>query len=436
METPSPDSAKVATKTESISDPAKTAKNSIKFSKAFPKCDVPTHVEYGAKFGFDISYRSPHSRARLGTIHTPHGTITTPNFIFCGTKAAMKAVAPRDLSEAGTQIILANTYHLLVQPGPEMLSRRGGLHKFMGWDKPMLTDSGGFQVFSMAFGGVADEVKGKSSHKRDPSLLKLSEDGATFRSYLDGSSIRITPESCIDAQRQFGADIIMPLDECTAFHHSKEYTARSMERSHRWEDRSLAEFARTNTGAQALYGIVQGGVHSDLRRLSAEYTKDRPFFGTAVGGCIGDSKDSVQEILSNTMGHVHPDRPVHYLGVGGISDIFGGVRQGIDTFDCVSPTRLARHGWALVKGRKDERINLRNAMYREDDLPIDPSCTCHTCQNFSRSYINYLFRAKELLAYQLLSIHNIRTMMRLMEDIRGGIATETLDKVQSEWLAE
>jgi len=241
-------------------------------------------------FSFDIKHRDPKSRARIGTLKTPHGEIETPNYIFCGTKAAIKAVAPAQMREAKTDIILANTYHLMLQPGADVIEKMGGLHKFMQWDGPMLTDSGGFQVFSLGEGTMANEIKGKNSGKHEnKSLLGISEDGCVFRSYVNGEKIKLTPESAMDIQRKLGADLLMQFDECTPYHVTKDYTARSMEMSIRWGDRSLAEFERTDTGAQAVYGIIQGGVYKDLRKTSAEYTKDRDFFGTAVGGCLGGS---------------------------------------------------------------------------------------------------------------------------------------------------
>lgn len=390
-------------------------------------------------FAFDILHRDPASRARIGRLTTPHGTIETPNFIFCGTKATVKGVTPDQLRAERTDIILSNTYHLMIQPGAETVAAMGGLHRFMGWDGPMLTDSGGFQIFAMGHGSVADEIKGRRSQTREKTLLKITEEGAEFRSYMGGEKLFLTPERSIDIQRKLGADLIVQLDECTPFHVDRDYTAKSMRMSHRWGDRSLAEFERggglsANGLPQALYGIIQGGVYPDLRKESAEYTRDRPFFGTAVGGSLGSHKDQMAEVVGMCMPHIHPDRPVHLLGIGGIVDIFAGVEQGIDTFDCVSPTRIARHGWALMPGAKGERLNLRNAAHKQDPRPIDESCACHACRNFGRAYLHHLFKADELLGPQLLSIHNIATMNRLMRDVRAGIATGTLDAVRKRWV--
>lgn len=386
-------------------------------------------------FAFDITHRAKDSRARLGRLATPHGTIDTPNFIFCGTKASIKGLSPKQMRDAGSDIILSNTYHLMLSPGPDLIAKMGGLHKFTGWDGPMFTDSGGFQIFSLGYGSVADEIKGKANRIRKKSILKISEQGAEFQSYLDGKKFFLTPESSIDIQRKLGADLIVQLDECTPFHVDKDYTARSSAMSMRWGDRSLAEWKRGDDDRQKMYGIVQGGVYEDLRKESCEYTRDRDFFATAIGGSLGSSKEQMYEVVAMCSPHIHPDRPVHLLGIGSFIDIFTNVKAGIDTFDCVSPTRIARHGWALVKGAPRERINMRNKQYLDDERPIDETCTCYTCQNHSRGYVHHLFRVGELLGMQLVSIHNVATMNRLMRDVRHAIKTDTLPQMQKEWVA-
>jgi queuine tRNA-ribosyltransferase len=395
------------------------------------------HMPQYPNFSFTISARDAASRARRGTLSTPHGALETPNFIFCGTKAAIKGLTIAQVREAGADFILANTYHLMIQPGADLVEKMGGLHKFTGWDGPMLTDSGGFQIFSMGHGSVADEIKGRrtTSGERQQSLLKITEEGAAFRSYVDGAKLFLSPETSIDIQRKLGADFILQLDECTAFHVDREYTARSMAMSHRWGDRSLAEFARKDDGRQAVYGIVQGGVYPDLREESSAYTRDRDFFGTAIGGSLGGNKEQMYEVVAMCMPHIHADRPVHLLGIGGIGDVFSGVRNGIDTFDCVSPTRIARHGWALAEGAPGERLNLRNARFREDPLPLDAKCTCYTCREFSRAYLHHLIKVGEMTGMALLSIHNIATMVRLMRDVRHGVETGTLDEAERRWIA-
>jgi queuine tRNA-ribosyltransferase len=387
------------------------------------------------QFRFDVTGRDPAgSRARTGRLGTPHGVVETPNFIFCGTKAAMKGVLPGQMHRAGSQIILSNTYHLMIQPGAEIIAALGGLHGFMGWDGPMLTDSGGFQIFSMGHGGVADEIKGRRRPPSEAALIGISEEGARFRSYRDGSPLFLSPEGSIDIQRKLGADLIVVLDECTPFHVERAYTAQSMALTHRWGDRCLAEFDRGDDGRQALYGIIQGGVYADLRQESATYTRDRPYFGTAIGGSLGGEAGQMRAVVAETMRHVHPDRPVHLLGIGGIADILDGVAMGIDTFDSVQPTRVGRHGWALRKGGARERVNLRNARFRSESGPIDESCGCETCATFAAGYLHHLLRADELLAITLLSIHNVYTMNRLMRDIRDAIAAGALAECRRAWL--
>lgn len=387
-------------------------------------------------FGFDITHRDPGSKARIGKLKTPHGTIETPNYIFCGTKATVKNVAPAQLHEAKTDIILANTYHLMLQPGADLVEKMGGLHKFMQWDGPMLTDSGGFQVFSMGHGSPTDEIKGRAQGHVNKSLLKITEEGCVFRSYVDGSKVTLTPESSMEIQRKLGADLLMQFDECTSYNDSKDYTAKSMEMSIRWGDRCLTEFERHDNGAQGLYGIVQGGVYEDLRKTSAAYTKDRPFFGTALGGCLGGTDEEMRTIVESSMPYVHPDRPVHFLGIGRIKDVFTFVRLGIDTFDCVIPTRLARHGTAFLRGHPGETINLKNSRFREDQDPLDPDNGVAASTDFSKGYIHHLLKANELLGLQLLAHHNIATINRLMREVRQAIKDGTLDALEKEWLAQ
>lgn len=386
-------------------------------------------------FGFDILLQN--RNGRLGKLKTPHGVIDTPAFIFCGTKASVKCISPRQLRENKTQIILSNTYHLFSFPGSKHIKAHGGLHKFMNWDGPMLTDSGGFQIFSLGHGSVADEIKGKRSGVA--TLSKITEEGAIFRSYWDGSTQLLTPEKSIETQRELGSDLIVAFDECTPFHSDKRYTEYSMERSHRWEFRSLTEFEKHDDGTQALYGIVQGGIHPDLRKRSSEFISLNSFFATAIGGTLGSTKAQMYEVVEMAMQGLIMSRPIHLLGIGGIVDIFHGVEMGIDTFDCVHPTRIARHGGALVKSKyrdheKREHINLKRSQYVDDDNPIEPDCDCYTCRTFSRAYLHYLLKADEMLAIPAITTHNIRFMNRLMEEIREGIASETLDEVKSKWL--
>ena len=391
-------------------------------------------------FEFDIHYQSPTSKARLGKLTTPHGSLQTPAFIFCATKAAVKVATPLQTKAEDTQIILGNTYHLMLQPGADLINQMGGLHKFMGWDGPMLTDSGGFQIFSLGHGGISNEIKGRNTGPKKKSLLKIDpEEGASFRSYIDGKSWTLTPESSIQIQRKLGADIILVLDECSPFHVDKSYTENSMRMSHRWELRSLAEFQRgvgqePNGLPQALYGIVQGGIYPDLREESAKFVADQNFYGQAVGGCLGGDKQQMYDVIGVAMDFLVPTKPTHLLGIGDIDDIFAGVRMGIDTFDCVTPTRLARHGSALMPKVKTYRINLDNSRYRTEDAPIDETCGCYTCQHHTRAYIYHLLKAKELLAGNLLSIHNIHFMNRLFSAIRLAIAENRLDEEEKKWV--
>ncbi len=387
-------------------------------------------------FGFDIIHRDPKSKARLGILKTPHGNVETPNFIFCGTKATVKGITPAQIKETKSQIILANTYHLMLQPGADIIEKMGGLHKFTGWDGPMLTDSGGYQVFAMGHGSVAEEIKGRRAHEnRKKTLLKITEEGALFLSYVDGSKVMLTPEKSIEVQRKLGADLIVQFDECSPFHVDKDYTARSTAMSARWGKRSLDEFFRHHNGKQAVYGVVQGGVYEDLRIMSAQYTAENDFFGTAIGGSLGKDQDQFYQLVDWCMANVHPLRPVHLLGIGDFDDIFMNVRKGIDTFDCVSPTRLARHGWALVKGAPRGKINLRNSRFRDDPEPIDSTAENYST-NFSRAYFHHLFKAQEMLGMQLLTIHNVQTMVRLMDEIRVAIKNGTLDQLEKEWIVD
>lgn len=411
-------------------------------------------------FRFEVlhsSHRAP-TGARRGRLTTPHGAIETPAFIFCATRAAIKGATSTQMAAAGTSIILANTYHLMLQPGPEVVAASGGLHRFMGWRSgPMLTDSGGFQVFSLGHGGVADEIKGRKSASAEVTsaasdLVKVTEEGVRFRSHIDGSRHLLTPERSIDIQRKLGADLILVLDECTPFHVDRAYTARSMHLSHRWGDRSLVEFlagdprfGEAGTGAagpQALYGIVQGGVYEDLRAESAAYVNGRPFFGSAIGGSLGADTEQMHAVVEMAVRVLRRDRPIHLLGIGAPRDIFAGVQLGIDTFDCVAPTRMARHGGALVPhwvsdGRDSpggRRLNLRNATFRDDPGPLEPGCPCEACTTVSRAYLHHCLKAGEMVGITLLTLHNVSFMNRLMSAVRAAIETGTLEETRRLWL--
>ncbi|MBY0263929.1 MAG: tRNA guanosine(34) transglycosylase Tgt [Holosporales bacterium] len=375
------------------------------------------------QFHFHLTHKSSRSRARTGSLMTPHGSIETPAFIFCATKATLKGLTMDQVRATGASIILSNTYHLMLQPGPDVVDRLGGLHSFMDWKGPLLTDSGGFQIFSLGYGSVADEIKGRKTVQRPPHVKGLTEEGALFKSYLNGNIHLLTPEKSIEVQQKLGADLIVVLDECTPFHVDKTYTTESMRRSHRWAERCFDFFQKHSEEKQALYGIVQGGVYPELRQESASFVASKNFFGQAIGGSLGASKDQMTEVVEATMPFLNPHRPTHLLGIGGLRDIIKGVTQGIDTFDCVHPTRLARHGGALVipetEGR--ENLNLLNSRFREDPQPIDKTCPCNTCSSYSRAYLHHLFKAKEMLGPVALTIHNMTFMNRFLQKIRDDI---------------
>lgn len=391
-------------------------------------------------FDFSITKRDTQTRARLGVLKTPHGLVNTPNFIFCGTRATVKGVTAQDLLDHGVEIILSNTYHMMLQPGADITAQAGGLQKFTQWNGPMLTDSGGYQIFSLGHGGVSSEIKGQRINKSNRLLRKITEEGAHFRSYIDGSPWFLTPEMSIAIQMKLGADMILVLDELTPFNVDKSYTARSLRMSHRWADRCLKQFVQNNctgtAGPQSLYGISQGGIYEDLRQESAEYLNSKPFFGHAVGGCLGETKEQMLNVVGHVMAHLRDDRPTHLLGIGGVYDIWTGVEHGIDTFDCVSPTRAARHGWALVKDAKNKfRMNIRNQRHKNNHRILDENCDCHACSNgYTRAYINHLIRIGEATGAYLLTVHNIRFMTRLMADIRNAIATHRVYQTKQDWL--
>ena len=389
-------------------------------------------------FNFKITHQ--YNNARLGIIATPHGIINTPAFIFCATKAAIKSVDISKIKESNTQIILSNTYHLMLQPGEDIIKKLGGLHKVTGWNKPMLTDSGGYQIFSLGHGSVSNEIKSAGRHYNAKTLVSINEDGATFKSYINGSLYHLTPEKSIQIQQKLGADLIVVLDECTPFHISYDYTKNSMNMSHRWAIRCINQFKQHNDNSQALYGIIQGGIYEDLRTNSCDFINSMPFFGHAIGGSLGACKQQMYDIVSFTASKLNKNRPIHLLGIGNIDDIFQGVKIGIDTFDCVYPTRLARHGGALVKVKHrktptKEYINLRNERFKTDTNPIESDCLCFTCSNHSRGYINHLLKAQELLAYSLITIHNIYFMNNLMHSIREAIFNNTLEEEQKKWVS-
>ena len=393
------------------------------------------------EFDWKIIKKSSKSKARTGELITPHGLINTPAFIFCATKGALKSLSMDDAIKTNTQIVLSNTYHLMLQPGGEIIAKHGGIHKFINWNGPILTDSGGFQIFSLGQGSVADEIKGRNKNKKNKTLIKINEEGAFFKSYIDGSEKILTPEKSILLQKQIGADIILVFDECTPFHVNKSYTKESMERSHRWSNRSIIFYNDDkfypsqygSAGKQALYGIIQGGIYEDLRESSIDFNLNKGFFGLAIGGSLGSTKKEMQKIVNFTTSKLNNFvLPLHLLGIGDPQDIWEFVRMGIDTFDCVSPTRIARHGTALSRYNKG-KINIKNSIYKEDFNNLEDVCDCNTCLNYSRAYIHHLFKSNELLGLYLLSVHNIYYINSMMNFIRKAIQEDSLDKMQDEW---
>ena len=352
-------------------------------------------------FIYTLLHRDPNSRARAGVFTTPHGDIPLPAFAPVGTQATVKTVSPDELEDAGATLILSNTYHLYLRPGADVVARLGGLHGFMGWSHPILTDSGGYQVFSLQ------------------GMRRVDEDGVTFRSHLDGSEHRFTPESATAIQEKLGADVIMCFDEC-APPLDHDYNREAMERTHRWAERCREAQVR---GDQALFGIVQGGVFPDLRQESACFLTALDFPGYAIGGLsVGETKEQMHAILDVVTPLLPEDKPRYLMGVGSPEDLFEGVGRGVDLFDCVLPTRVARNGGLLtVNGR----INLRNARYAEDPMPIEEGCDCYTCRHFSRAYLRHLLKANEVLGLRLATLHNLRFMLRLMAQIRQSVLDGT-----------
>ncbi len=336
--------------------------------------------------------------ARAGVLVTPHGSVPTPTFMPVGTQATVKSMTPRDLRDIGARIVLANTYHLYLRPGVETVEHAGGLHAFMQWDGPILTDSGGFQVWSLA------------------NRRTVTADGVRFRSHLDGSEHVFTPATVMDAQQRLGADIVMTFDECAPHDAPKAYVEEAMLRTHDWAVRCKEAHSRPG---QALFGIVQGGIWPDLRRKSAEYLSSLDFPGYAIGGLsVGEGKTQMAVALEATVECLPTTKPRYLMGVGAPEDLLAGIARGVDMFDCVLPTRNARNGTLLVE---EGRINIRNGAYRQDLRPLEEGCTCYTCATFSRAYLHHLFRAEELLAYTLATTHNLTHLTRLMACARQAI---------------
>jgi queuine tRNA-ribosyltransferase len=371
---------------------------------------------------FEIEARD--GAARSGTIQTAHGPIRTPAFIPLATKGSVRGLEAAEVAGLGYEMVLGNTYHLFVSPGPERIAKAGGLHGFMGWDRALITDSGGFQVFSLAHGGVANEVKGSGrSGGEHGSKVEITEEGAAFRSYRDGAELFISPEVSMQVQAALGADIALVFDECTPFHADREYTARSTERTHRWLGRCLDWHGQNGPRRQAVFGIVQGGVHEDLRRESAQFVSEAGVDGLAIGGTLGRDKDEMREVLAMTTPLLPEQAPKHLLGIGEVDDLLAGIALGLDVFDCAVPTRLARHGVALVPDPgKRFRLDLRKAGNEGNRNPLAEGCPCPACRNHDRDYISYLSKAEELTAVRLICLHNLTYMHELTTHARSAIA--------------
>jgi queuine tRNA-ribosyltransferase len=356
---------------------------------------------------FEFQITAKNNRARTGIFTTPHGDLLTPVFAPVGTQATVKTLTPAHLKEINASLVLSNTYHLYLRPGDELVRDMGGLHKFMQWHRPMLTDSGGFQVFSLA------------------QTRKIDDDGVTFKSHIDGSTHRFTPEKSVAIQENLGADIIMAFDECSD-PNDHAYSKLAMERTHRWAERSLRAQTRPD---QALFGIIQGGVQADLRAASATFISSLDTPGIAIGGLsVGETKEEMHNMLDIVPLLLPENKPRYLMGVGTPEDLINGVLRGIDIFDCVLPTRLARHHSAFAP---EGRLNLMNATFSRDERPVDETCDCYTCKTFTRAYLRHLIVAKELLAGTLISIHNLRALIRLMEEIRTYISEGTFEENSS-----
>ncbi|MCL2417725.1 MAG: tRNA guanosine(34) transglycosylase Tgt [Conexibacteraceae bacterium] len=393
---------------------------------------------------FDIHTRAPDSRARTGTLRLAHGEVQTPAFVPLATRGAVKTLEPRDVEALGYEMVLGNTFHLYLSPGPELIDSYGGLGAFMRWRKPIITDSGGFQVFSMGHGSVADEIKGRGrggpAGASNGAILSILEEGVRFRSYLDGSERFMTPETSMAVQAALHSDIALVFDECTPFHVTRDYTARSTERTHRWLERCLDWHAAHGPRDQLVYGIVQGGVEQDLRVASAETVAASRSGGIAIGGSLGEDKPQMHEVVdwtTATLERKAPERPRHLLGIGDIDDLLIGVGLGIDTFDCAMPTRLARHGVAIVPEPDARwRVDLAKARFRNSQEPIMDGCPCPACSaGFTRGYIHYAAKAGETTGPRLLTLHNLSYIQRLMADLRDAIGSGSFDDTVAAFMA-
>jgi len=369
------------------------------------------------KFKFETVYKSKKSRARVGKIHTPHGIINTPNFVAVGTNATLKAVDSHLAEQIDLQLMFCNTYHLMLQPGSSVIAKAGGLHKFLNRNKPIITDSGGFQVFSLAYGSVKDELKSKGKKKLDGTVLKINEEGVLFRSYRDGAKVLLTPETSVQAQKDLGADIIIPLDELPPYHMEQKALEESLHRTHRWEKRSLDTHLK-NRNNQAMYAVIHGGIDKKLRKQSCEYLTKLDFDGFAIGGSLGKTHTEMFDMLQFTMPFIPEDKSNHLLGIGDLNSLEQCIKMGVDTFDSSHPTKCARHGLLFTS---NGNLKIMRSANKELFRPVDENCSCITCQKFTVAYLHHLFKAKEPVAHTLATIHNLQFMVTLMANYRQEI---------------
>ncbi|OGM92541.1 hypothetical protein A2755_00390 [Candidatus Wolfebacteria bacterium RIFCSPHIGHO2_01_FULL_48_22] len=383
---------------------------------------------------FSVFKKSKKSNARIGVIKTPHGEVETPAFVGVATQATIKTLTSAEALQTGLQALIANTYHLHIRPGEDTVKKNGGLHTFMQWDRPLMTDSGGFQVFSLGFG--KDYGTGKILKKRSdaviqkgaqPQKVKITEDGVEFRSYVDGSKLFLGPKESMRIQEKLGADIILAFDECTSPLADYEYNKHAMEKTHRWADMCI----KAKQSKQALYGIVQGGKHKDLRQESAHFMASREFQGYGIGGEFGDNKSIMQKMLRWTLAELQENKPRHLLGIGHLSDIELVIKEGVDTFDCIAPTHYARHGYAFIskgqgtrkkeKAAEFEKLDLNNKKYKNDLGSLDKNCECFVCNTYTRSYLHHLIRAYEITPLRLLTFHNLHFFNEYVDNIKNRI---------------
>ena len=394
------------------------------------------------KFDFKIIKEDKKTKARIGLIKTQHGKFKTPAFVPVATAATVRALDNKDLKELKAEVILANTYHLHLRPGDKLIKKLHGLHKFMNWNKPIITDSGGFQAFSLGFGmehgigKIGSIFPEKINYNKNKKLAVVDNHGVTFRSPFSGEKVKLTPRKSMEIQSNLRADIILAFDECTSPLSSYKYTKQALKKTHDW----ALECLKYRDKKQALFGIVQGGAYKDLRVKSSRFINNLDFEGFAIGGSLGKNKKDMHNILEWCIPLLNKEKPIHLLGIGAVEDLFNAVERGIDMFDCVAPTRWARRGYLYIspaeKGNKKNkfRINISRGKFKEDKKPVDKNCECYVCKNFSRAYLRHLYLANELLYFRLASLHNLNFILRLMDRIRDSIKNDYFKKLKKEWI--